>query len=128
MAPVRQLDVVPGVHRAEDAFVNWYLIEADDGLTAVDAGLPKSWDTLHDLLRATRRTEDDVRAVVLTHGHVDHVGFAERVRRELSVPIYVHTTEEEQAHHGGDAPGSRRRESVSASRRRRQPPLRYTSV
>jgi glyoxylase-like metal-dependent hydrolase (beta-lactamase superfamily II) len=99
MAPIRQLDVVPGVHRAQDAFVNWYLIEADDGLTAVDAGLPKSWDTLHDLLRATRRSRDDVQAVVLTHGHYDHVGFAERVRRELNVPVYVHDAEAEQARH-----------------------------
>jgi glyoxylase-like metal-dependent hydrolase (beta-lactamase superfamily II) len=27
---------------------------------------------------------------VLTHGHFDHVGFAERARRELGVPVYVH--------------------------------------
>jgi glyoxylase-like metal-dependent hydrolase (beta-lactamase superfamily II) len=29
-------------------------------------------------------------AVVLTHGHFDHVGFAERARVELGVPVYVH--------------------------------------
>jgi glyoxylase-like metal-dependent hydrolase (beta-lactamase superfamily II) len=27
---------------------------------------------------------------VLTHAHFDHVGFAERARRELGVPVYVH--------------------------------------
>jgi glyoxylase-like metal-dependent hydrolase (beta-lactamase superfamily II) len=31
-----------------------------------------------------------VRAVVLTHAHFDHVGFAERARVELGVPVYVH--------------------------------------
>ena len=31
-----------------------------------------------------------MRAVVLTHAHFDHVGFAERARRELRVPVYVH--------------------------------------
>ena len=27
---------------------------------------------------------------MLTHGHYDHVGFAERARHELGVPVYVH--------------------------------------
>jgi glyoxylase-like metal-dependent hydrolase (beta-lactamase superfamily II) len=28
--------------------------------------------------------------VVLTHAHFDHVGFAEKARTELNVPVYVH--------------------------------------
>jgi hypothetical protein len=32
----------------------------------------------------------DVRALVLTHGHTDHIGFAERLRREDHVPVSVH--------------------------------------
>ena len=36
------------------------------------------------------RSLDDVRAVVLTHGDTDHIGFAERLRRERGTPVYVH--------------------------------------
>ena len=34
-----------------------------------------------------------MRALVLTHGHSDHIGFAERLRRERNVPVSVHETD-----------------------------------
>jgi glyoxylase-like metal-dependent hydrolase (beta-lactamase superfamily II) len=55
----------------------------------VDCGIPSSWASLHDALRRLGRSPADVAAVVLTHAHFDHVGFAERARRELGVPVYV---------------------------------------
>ena len=35
------------------------------------------------------RSLDDVAAVLLTHGDVDHIGFAERLRRDHGVPVWV---------------------------------------
>jgi glyoxylase-like metal-dependent hydrolase (beta-lactamase superfamily II) len=83
-------DVAPGIHRIEDAYTNWYLIEDGGRLTIVDTGVPTSWGSLHDALTRLGRRPDDVEAVVLTHAHFDHVGFAERARRELGVPVLVH--------------------------------------
>lgn len=83
-------DVAPGVHRIEDAYVNWYLVEEEVGICAVDAGHPSSWDSLHEVLRELGRAPADVLAVVLTHAHFDHVGFAERARRELGARVLVH--------------------------------------
>jgi glyoxylase-like metal-dependent hydrolase (beta-lactamase superfamily II) len=81
--------VADGVHRVEDAYVNWYAIEGDDGVTVVDAGFPSSWRSFEELLKRIGRRMEDVRAVVLTHGHFDHVGFAERARAELAIPVWV---------------------------------------
>jgi glyoxylase-like metal-dependent hydrolase (beta-lactamase superfamily II) len=85
-----ETEVAPGVHRIEDAYTNWYLVEGDDGLTVVDCGVPTSWASFLDAVKTIGRTTDDVRAVVLTHAHFDHVGFAERARTELGVPVHVH--------------------------------------
>ena len=83
-------NVVEGVHRVEDAYTNWYLLEQDGRLTIVDTGVPSSWGSLAGVLPQIGRTTGDVEAVVLTHGHFDHLGFAERARRELGVPVFVH--------------------------------------
>ena len=83
-------DTAEGIHRIEDAYTNWYLVEDGDRLTIVDTGVPTSWRSLHDALKRLGRSADDVAAVVLTHGHFDHLGFAEKARRELGVPVYVH--------------------------------------
>jgi glyoxylase-like metal-dependent hydrolase (beta-lactamase superfamily II) len=83
-------NVADGVHRIEDSYTNWYLIEEEGRLTIVDAGVPSSWSSLLEALNDLGRSPADVEAVVLTHAHFDHVGFAERARRELGIPVYVH--------------------------------------
>jgi glyoxylase-like metal-dependent hydrolase (beta-lactamase superfamily II) len=88
-----------GIHRVEDAFTNWYLVEDGDRVTVVDAGVPTSWESFCTALGRLGRSPDDVDAVVLTHAHFDHVGFAERARRELDVPVYVHENDVPLTHH-----------------------------
>src|SRR3954449_6261158 len=85
-----QREVARGIHRIEDSHTNWYLVEEDSRVCVVDAGVPSSWDSLHEALQRIGRSREDVAAVVLTHGHFDHVGFAEKARSELNVPVYVH--------------------------------------
>ena len=85
-----QPDVAPGIHCVADSYVNWYLVEDGDRLTIVDAGVPSSWESLQDALRRLGRPASSVEAVVLTHAHFDHVGFAERARTELGAPVHVH--------------------------------------
>jgi glyoxylase-like metal-dependent hydrolase (beta-lactamase superfamily II) len=78
------------LHRIGNDLVAAYLIVTDEGITVVDAGLPGHWNDLLAELKTLGRSLDDIRGVVLTHGDSDHIGFAERLRREQGVPVYVH--------------------------------------
>lgn len=83
------MEITPRIHRIGKGIINSYLI--DDGeVTIVDAGAPSYFGDLPAELATMDRTLEDVRSVVLTHGHSDHIGFAERIRRERGTPILVH--------------------------------------
>src|SRR6516165_790815 len=56
----------------------------------VDAGTPGDWQLFLRTLDTLGRRLDDLDAVVLTHAHPDHVGFAERARREGPTSVWVH--------------------------------------
>jgi glyoxylase-like metal-dependent hydrolase (beta-lactamase superfamily II) len=86
-------DAADAIHLVEDAYVNWYLVEDGAQVTVVDTGHPASWKSLHAALDRIGRRPADVAAVVLTHAHFDHMGFAERARRELAVPVLAHEQE-----------------------------------
>jgi glyoxylase-like metal-dependent hydrolase (beta-lactamase superfamily II) len=94
--------VAPGIHRIEDAFTNWYLVEDGGRLTVVDSGLPASWGSLLQVLERLGHRPEAIEAVVLTHGHFDHVGFADRAHRDLGVPVYAHVDERHLVAHPWD--------------------------
>ena len=88
--PVVERDVAPGVHRVTHAFTNCFVVEDDDGVTLVDACFPSTWSAVQACLTAIGRSVSDVRGLVLTHGHFDHVGFAYRLQRRHGVPVWAH--------------------------------------
>lgn len=95
-------NVAPGVHRLAHAAVNLYLVEEGGAVTVVDAGLPKVWRYLERALQALGRGPKDVRALVLTHAHFDHIGVGRRVHEEWDVPVLGHPLEQHLAEHPYD--------------------------
>jgi glyoxylase-like metal-dependent hydrolase (beta-lactamase superfamily II) len=84
------MQLTTSLHRLGSSLVNSYLVEEGGLVTIIDAGLPGYWRDLPAELAAMGRSLDDVRGIVLTHGDTDHIGFAEHLRRERGVPVYVH--------------------------------------
>src|SRR5665213_202903 len=87
----------PSLHRIGNDIVAAYLVVTPQGVTVIDAGLRGHWHNLLAELTSIGRTPGDIKGVILTHGDSDHVGFAERLRRDYGVPVYVHAGDADRA-------------------------------
>lgn len=91
------LNEIEQVTLSMDGFdVNAYVIHAPEADIVVDAGAEPQ-----KILAATRNR---VRAILITHGHADHIGALEDVRRETGAPVYMHPEDAKRAGVGGYEP------------------------
>ena len=69
---------------------NAFLVEGDDGLTLVDVGWATSPGLLLHAVADLGRKPTDIRRVILTHAHPDHVQGAAELRRHTGARILIH--------------------------------------
>jgi glyoxylase-like metal-dependent hydrolase (beta-lactamase superfamily II) len=85
--------VAPGVWRIKDIFVNCYIVSTDAGWVLVDAGLKTTYAKIKGLAETLFGKSASPDAIVLTHGHFDHVGSLKRLADEWDVSILAHPLE-----------------------------------
>lgn len=90
-----------GVHRISVGS-NAYLVDGDDGVVLVDTGIPGRMPQIRDSLRGLGRGVEDLRAVLVTHAHPDHVGSAAAVVDAGGRPVCM--SHRDAAVARGDAP------------------------
>lgn len=67
-------------------FVNAYLVREPDGFTLVDTTLSGAADKL---IAAAREAGGEIRRIALTHGHTDHAGSLDALRKQLGEGVEV---------------------------------------
>jgi glyoxylase-like metal-dependent hydrolase (beta-lactamase superfamily II) len=91
------LPVAPGVSCLQIVMVNVYMISdpADNSgnWVLVDAGLAGSANRIKRAAEKLYGKGTKPKAIILTHGHFDHVGALRQLAEEWDVPVYAHLLE-----------------------------------
>ncbi len=93
--------VIDGVHVVPMGLANAFLIEGDDGLTLIDAGYPGKEAAVFGAIRGLGRSPDQLKHLIFTHGHPDHIGSAAAIVRETGARTYMHSLDIPMAESGG---------------------------
>lgn len=85
-----------GIHGLTVQIANVYFIEnpaAPNEVILVDAGMPQSADMITKEAKRLFGSDYQLKAIILTHGHFDHVGAMEELLKLWDVPVYIHEKE-----------------------------------
>ena len=83
-------EVVDGVFELHLGFVNVHLVVTDDCVVLVDTGLPGRAAKVEAALQEARKKIAEVRTILLTHRHPDHVGSAAELQRRSGARVVAH--------------------------------------
>ena len=87
--------VAPGVWGRKEIFTNLYFIQdqISGEWALIDAGLSWSGSTIKNIVNDLFGYGNKPSAIVLTHGHFDHIGALNTLLKEWDVPVYAHPLE-----------------------------------
>jgi glyoxylase-like metal-dependent hydrolase (beta-lactamase superfamily II) len=80
--------IAAGVYQVHKG-VNAFIIDGDEGVVLVDTGLPNRQGAIVESLADIGRSAKDITAILLTHGHVDHLGGAAALQSASGASVYA---------------------------------------
>lgn len=89
MKVIENVFVVPGV------IANTYVIVDNDGLTIIDAGLPRSEKKILAYVASLGKTPQDVKRIIITHADLDHFGSLSALQKATGARTYASRIEAE---------------------------------
>jgi glyoxylase-like metal-dependent hydrolase (beta-lactamase superfamily II) len=97
--PLPFYEVVPleqigsGVRGLRILFVNVFALSGPSGWTLIDTGLYLSAGKIKHWAEGHFGKDTKPQAIILTHGHFDHVGAVKDLLNDWSIPVYAHPAE-----------------------------------
>ncbi|MFT3716381.1 MAG: MBL fold metallo-hydrolase [Gordonia sp. (in: high G+C Gram-positive bacteria)] len=85
-------------HLVHTSAVNWVILQSPDGVTLIDGGYPGQSGALIESLHRVGSSPKEIRAALLTHAHIDHLGGIAKLRAGHDFPVYAGKDEVPHAH------------------------------
>ncbi len=92
--------IAPGLYRIDTGISNAFLIEAEDGCTLIDTGYPKNEGKILSAVQELGKRPNDIRHILLTHAHPDHIGSLRALEAATSARTYIHPADADIARSG----------------------------
>jgi hydroxyacylglutathione hydrolase len=86
-------EIAQGVYRVPARRANTYLVEAPNGLVLVDTGMPGSEKRILNAVSKIGRKPNDIKLILLTHRHLDHIGSSAYLKKESMATLVSHQFE-----------------------------------
>jgi glyoxylase-like metal-dependent hydrolase (beta-lactamase superfamily II) len=84
------MEIVPGIHQVDGVNGNCFII-VRDGLTLIDTGMPKNSAKIVTYIQdVLKREPTEIKTIVLTHFHIDHVGDASDLKKLSGAKVAIH--------------------------------------
>ena len=80
----------PGSHISDPFDCDVYMVETEEGLVLIDAGVGPVGDAPLLAVREAGYKLSDVKRILLTHGHADHSGNAAYLREMTGATVMAH--------------------------------------
>jgi glyoxylase-like metal-dependent hydrolase (beta-lactamase superfamily II) len=85
--PSRVHETAPGVFFVEGPASNWIVVRDHTGFMLIDSGYPADRDLVLGSIRGLGLEPAEAKAVLITHGHVDHTGSAAYFSETFGTPV-----------------------------------------
>ena len=93
--------VIPGLHIIPVSGVNVYLLDDPAGLVLIDTGFPDKEAVILEAVRGLGRAAGDIKHIVLTHAHIDHIGGLAALKAATGAQTWMHEVDAPLAESGG---------------------------
>lgn len=82
-------EVAPNVFCISGTDVNVAVLREGSDLTLIDGGWPGDVAAIEEGIRSIGNQPEDVRAILLTHAHIDHLGAVQSFHDRFNIPVYA---------------------------------------
>jgi len=86
------VEIMKGVHQVDGVNANSYLIQENDGsITLIDSGMSTNGKKILEYLKTNLSKQPlDLKTIVLTHSHVDHIRGISAIKKATGAKVAIH--------------------------------------